>query len=1064
MGDITANITIRGADNSPTTESALNVTLVESGADMAATVELEGAFGADMRSFAIQYDDAGYTPARTRTLGEYDYNDAGTAITGERRAFQITHTDINRGPDSTVIKGELIPDKTMFVDAALDMLEARYANRFTDGERAFYPVQARWDGILKPATAIADAPGFWRHLHDKILEGSKPGYARLVSTLADYGLRIWRLDGYMPIRVFTATGGVESAQSVLLAPVPINRMAARRLVRQADLADFGLRLVAGPGAFIRRARTRIGATDYGFKATATLGNDPDPFITLDTGFDAHGLTPIPVADIAGFDHAGYTFWLAPLDHAAASLALADWQVGVGTFQERHVESADRGLNRRMAYSVPIGAAFEDDVDRYTAPLIAAAARAQATADKAQEDADTARDAALRTAPDTAQRRMAEMVKEEAERTEAAANLALADAEARAQPETLVYEGGNRTPGITLAEAQPDPYLGVIAMESERVSRYWRNHAAKVTAYANPDMRDGVSLTMPTIIGGGAFIADAVTTVIDPSGTYHQSLVMRGLGLPATPDRIMANSPIPFNGANYPAYWTPPETPSADFLTLDAQGTGAEVYDPQIDPATGIAANAYPLGGGFVLETATRTVGTGDARRQASPIIERTHITVQRNVAANTNTGAAAYTETVFSGDNEGWQRLINFADGLAGGNYRVRIRFANRWGSSPERALAIQLGTTERPTAEASLVSKIIFDQEALIPDSYYAAYAAAMADFDTSATPVSAQATIVASVLVRTLGQTLTGADFADIARSLSKVVNQNLTIRNWGFQSVTARIGNIGIDRSFILHLGQGRNFELAFTARHTGRIHVNLVKYAGGKPVNRFSLQLPKVFAKLAGIGTQSAGGVSGLIRTLGIVSRISRFGGFAGNVLSGIIQAYIAIHDPHHYGFVLTGTVDGKGRPIERIRVQYQQRYPNDPDYPNWNNTRDVWQNAATSGGGAFQSASAENEIITRVAFIHFAPMSDTEISSGPTTSDWIRFRVAGITELNRGIADDDAALQTAGDWTYLNAIRYRDYFGIWVNVVTAAVENTPETQPVHISTGAVITGGGGGDID
>ena len=724
MADITANITIRGADNLPMRFTPLSLTLTEAGADLTAQVEIESVFAADADSFILSFGDKTYSPERTRTLGAFTYNDAGTVITGERGAFQITDTSIERAPDSTVIKGELIPDKTTFVDLALDALEARYAVRFTDGQRTLYPIQGRWDNILKPMNAIADAPGFWRYAHDQILEGSKPNYARLVRTLSDYGLRIWRLDGNEPIRIYATD---ESADSVLLAPAPINRMAARRFVSQSELADYGLRLAPNPTGLIRLARTRVGATVYGFKAVSTLGNDPDPWLTLDAGFDAHGLTVIPVADIVGFDHAGYTFWLVPSDHAAGTVSLDSSDLGTGTFSEQYVNAADRRLDRRIGFSVPINEAFDDDVDRYIAPLAADAARARTAADTARTNGAANADALAQAAT---------------------------DAEARAQPENIPYIGGARTPGLTLAEAKPDPYLGVIALESERVRRYWRNHAAKAKVYVNPHMRDGASIAMPSVVGGGVFFADAVTTVIDPSGEYSQSLTLRGVGLPATPERLAAQSPAPFNGEDYPAYWTPPEQPSVDFLTLDEAGTGAAIYDPGID-AMGVVTNPYPLGGGFVLETATRTIGTGDERRQASPIIERTNISVARVVSAADSDTGEAYSETAFAVDNEGWSRLINFADGLAGENYRVSVSFANRWGVSATRELPITLSASERPTVSVdAMMPKIQFDQENSIPDSRYLAYASAMAGFQRDAVPVSAQGIIIGSRLTQGLGR----------------------------------------------------------------------------------------------------------------------------------------------------------------------------------------------------------------------------------------------------------------------------------------------------------------------
>ncbi len=132
---------------------------------------------------------------------------------------------------------ELVAYRTIDKQAVTDDVLARLESDSLPTPLAMqrlYPLQNRWDGILRPTGHIADAPNIWAWIAEKVREGSQPNYRRLVDTLASFGLGIVRgsAAGYMQL----TAGGVD----VSIAPLNYRRTygtpPAARTLALSDLA------------------------------------------------------------------------------------------------------------------------------------------------------------------------------------------------------------------------------------------------------------------------------------------------------------------------------------------------------------------------------------------------------------------------------------------------------------------------------------------------------------------------------------------------------------------------------------------------------------------------------------------------------------------------------------------------------------------------------------------------------------------------------------------------------------------------------------------------------------
>ena len=279
----------------------------------------------------------------------------------------------------------------------------------------------------------------------------------------------------------------------------------------------------------------------------------------------------------------------------------------------------------------------------------------------------------------------------------------------------------------------------------------------------------------------------------------------------------------------------------------------------------------------------------------------------------------------------------------------------------------------------------------------------------------------------------------------------------------------------RNFILQLGAGRQYSVFFGFRGSS-VDVIFAKFTGGALQPAFRFRLPVRITQLISRLGAGAGAGAGALRILTAVSRIAKFAGPIGNALSALGQVAIFLSDAIPHGAVLVGTADGKGRVIERVRVQHQRYFVYLEGESGTNEWESSWSGTGSGifSNGAGLAVSPENNLATRSNVFQYAPFARNEITLARQLADGvpqtvgyyshIRFRLAAITELNRAIAHDDAALEAAGDWIYTDGVRYEDYVFLWVNPVTAAVEKTPSVREIDPDTGAAIMppgeGGGG----
>ena len=1026
--------------------------------------------------------------------------DARTSVSRDFGAYRVVDVSIQRIPDVTTIHASREWNTPGMVNSALDALESAYAVADMPNEslampaaqRELYPIQARWDAILHPPTARADAPSFWRHLRDSILEGATPTFARFRDTLAAFGLELWRISP-------TDTAEAKKAAAD----------AADTNANAAEIAAQALETIAersGLPADIEAARAARARADIARGAADDLAADARRAAAMLT-----------------WDYEGDSFGLVTLAHARQSagvnLPLTDISPGVS---ESYADIADERLDRIIRFSVPIDEAFGDDIT---------------------DDSPT-----------------------------------------------VVYSGGEREPAITLRQAQPNPYLGAIAQEGERLRRHSANHTLTIDGVLDLSLRLRDWRVMPAEYGG----ADILITGIDWTlgNDASQTLTARERRV-VSAGALTAQSPPPFNSAAatadnpltaFPAYYSPPETPTADMLTWNDTTGAVETYTP-VPGTRGGVVNPYPYGGGFVAELHTRTAGTGEARRQASPVIENTLIHVER-VTSGLQVSPATY-QTVYRTENSGYDRLFNFADGLAGERYRVNLAYRNRWGESPTIRIPLTLSAVERPTASIdALMPRVVFEQDDAIQDALYGAYSAAMAQFDNSAIRAVPQASIIASRLLSTALSAFTGGDASRIGKNLTQIIFKSFAIKNWGFVSEfvvqPSQYASDAVFRNFFVKLGKGRTFGLAF-AFTADFFEISILKIPPGSPIGGLygqpisALDLNRL-AEFLRIPRPGSGG--GLFTAVRLLSRLGRLTGPVGNYLTAAGQIIIILSDDLFYGEILTGGADGKGREVLFVRIQYQRRLPGETAFPTVSGR--AWANANSgffsngsrlteaaandsgtalswfqyesfgreeifaryshlssgeyaavspdadftgdeiiagteSSGGTYQidipsfsgdmfiglalTSAREGTILRGVSLADGTDITD-EFASSPvrvlagvrefnvyattralpsatysgatltvdayTPKGGLRWRVAAITELNDRMdgesdTDWDARLTAAGDWTYSNGVDVDDAFGLWVDVLTAEVRRTPSFIRFDPETGALppTQEGGGG---
>ena len=124
---------------------------------------------------SVTATDLTSTPAINRTWSGYRIHSVKKLLVGPR-----TEIEARRFIDLRALAG--------------DVLDHLRDGALTQTLSGLYPLQTRWDGIIRPIGAVPNTPHIWAHIADEIERGGDPDWGRLKSGLARFGLEVWILD------------------------------------------------------------------------------------------------------------------------------------------------------------------------------------------------------------------------------------------------------------------------------------------------------------------------------------------------------------------------------------------------------------------------------------------------------------------------------------------------------------------------------------------------------------------------------------------------------------------------------------------------------------------------------------------------------------------------------------------------------------------------------------------------------------------------------------------------------------------------------------------------------
>ena len=354
---------------------------------------------------------------------------------------------------------------------------------------------------------------------------------------------------------------------------------------------------------------------------------------------------------------------------------------------------------------------------------------------------------------------------------------------------------------------------------------------------------------------------------------------------------------------------------------------------------------------------------------------------------------------------EGRARSFLFKDGIQGTRYTVEVTFANNFGEGPTATQDIMTLTGGRPIVDiTSLVPKIVAQQAPFVLDEIQGKYAEALGGIPTD----SAGVDTIAWALLAAAG--IGTAAVAGLGTA---------TLVGIGIAGGVVAGGIIGGIGTFVIIIGPLAVFGTVSGAQIAISVTV------GGSLLGVLGISIG---ALIISAGT-----------TLGLAF-------IAAAITSALLSS-------ERHGAIINAGVNGNGYRILRIRVQGRSR---DNATANWGGWDDAGSGALS---GSVLQVEHSNDAGTLATMLQDANFSDQDIQAvNRNTTKQGQYRVAAITSVNEGIQNDDAQLEANQDWSYSRIFNYRDFFHLWVDVVTGEIRRdnfggeAPVLIPVNKLTG------------